>query len=688
MAFPYPPLPGEDSLRLLTLKAGSFLDPLEGDLTPTAFSSKPKYLALSYTWDAPTTEQSDLPAAFSGEADDLVCYKEATLALNGHDVSIRHNLALGLRYLRSTSLPLILWVDTVCINQADIDERNSQVAIMALVYSRATAVVAWLGLNAQKVLHQAFYTFDQDGGKQLSMVMHDLYKAGNSKELAPWFAGHLATSTTAHTRHIVESRAAAEEALARIADSGENTNMMVMATAYWQRVWVVQEVCLARRIFFVYGSALFVDEDAVQQAHQAKNLKVTSGMKNMLDARRMRFSDDVRLETLIEEFASQMCTDPRDKIYGLLGLANDVTAVESSSNADGGEGSGEEEEGMKYSGDEDVEFIIDYRRAYYDIWCDTVQYLFRCPHYFVPPHLDTDEGELTRLRHKRLTNIVRFAGLVQNTLQDEVERELLVGSAAPSTIPNEEGHARLRGPRLHGRHVVPARGYLAGKILDLGPAYGDFVGSFRHQTAWRTKWRRHYRREPDLQGFREMEEPYAAKILAYDEVDVARVARIQSDAFVAFRSPDDGPLDQLTDTRADTDRAGIIDGLLESHSIEAAEEAAAEPAPSGQVYRFLGTDHCMGLAPAGAAVGDWVLRFWDCDAAVVVRPRDPASPDTVYTLVGRADVADRYDRKGPLGDALADKALTRYQYGGGEDKRIDMVMDWHTLQRVTASIAT
>ncbi|KAI0430298.1 heterokaryon incompatibility protein-domain-containing protein [Xylaria sp. FL1042] len=684
MAFPYPPLPDTDALRLLTLRPGEFFDPLEGDLAPVTFLERPKYLALSYTWGDPTSEQPSLPPTFTKHMslwDDprSVYWEEPTLALNGHNIPIGHNLALALRYLRSASQPLTLWVDAVCINQSSIDERNAQVALMALIYSRATAVVAWLGLNGPEMLAK-FPGFDQDDSTRAAKAMNNVYERGNSKELASWFADHTSASSGTGSRNPAESRAAEKDALERIAAANKHGNTMVMATSYWQRLWVVQEVGLAQKIFFVYGPTLFVDEETVRSAHQAQMLKVPRGMSNMLDARHMRFTNTVRLETLIESFAGQICTDPRDKIYGLIGLANDVSAAENSSTAEDG-GDDDDTTSIQYSGNEDVTFVIDYRRSFYDMWCDVVQYLFRCPHYFVPDHLDTDEGELARLRHERLTNVVRFAAIVQNTLQDEVEHELTHTLASLSA---SEKKSLLRGPKLFGRHLVPVRGYVAGKILDIGPSYADFVASFRHQTMWKAKWRKHYRKESDLMQLREMEERYAMKILQYDDGDVARIAPIQEESFVAFRSPDNGPLEDLTAAGTHVDGTQLIDSMLAKLSIESVRQAVSD----GGVSRFLGTDYCMGLAPRGSVVGDWVLRFWDCDAAIVVRPYDTNDPTSVCELVGRADVADIRDRKGQLRDTVADEALTRYAYDDGEDKRVDMVMSWHTLQRITASVNT
>jgi hypothetical protein len=37
-----------------------------------------------------------------------------------------------------------LWIDAICINQADLDERKQQVQLMRDVYSGASRVVVWL----------------------------------------------------------------------------------------------------------------------------------------------------------------------------------------------------------------------------------------------------------------------------------------------------------------------------------------------------------------------------------------------------------------------------------------------------------------------------------------------------------------------------------------------------------------
>ncbi|KAI1826569.1 hypothetical protein F4861DRAFT_65068 [Xylaria intraflava] len=60
-------------------------------------------------------------------------------------------------------------------------------------------------------------------------------------------------------------------------------------------------------------------------------------------------------------------------------------------------------------------FIIDYSKHFYDIRCDAVEYRMQCSYY---------RGKIADLHHDRLTKLIRFAALLQNTFLGEVEREL------------------------------------------------------------------------------------------------------------------------------------------------------------------------------------------------------------------------------------------------------------------------
>lgn len=69
-----------------------------------------------------------------------------TIRKNGitYQKKVSETLGLALKYLRGPA-DRILWIDAICIDQTDTDERSNQVSMMSLVYTRAKQVCIWLG---------------------------------------------------------------------------------------------------------------------------------------------------------------------------------------------------------------------------------------------------------------------------------------------------------------------------------------------------------------------------------------------------------------------------------------------------------------------------------------------------------------------------------------------------------------
>lgn len=130
------PLPCDGSaIRLLRLKASDKPhSPIYGNLTVVRLNRETRYEALSYFWgDANTTEN---------------------IFVNGEIIAITTNLAAALRALRHPQHDRTLWIDAICINQGDLDEKASQVALMRNIYTNCSKTTAWLGpsdKSSQKV---------------------------------------------------------------------------------------------------------------------------------------------------------------------------------------------------------------------------------------------------------------------------------------------------------------------------------------------------------------------------------------------------------------------------------------------------------------------------------------------------------------------------------------------------------
>ena len=132
-----PPLrSGTGEIRLIHLHSGKLADPLECALSCTSFGIGPRYEALSYTWRS-LHDGQELPSV--------------PLRINGTAVFVLPNLGHALRSLRLEDRERVLWIDFLCINQADTVERGDQVRQMSTIYSRAEQAVVFLGAEAPNI---------------------------------------------------------------------------------------------------------------------------------------------------------------------------------------------------------------------------------------------------------------------------------------------------------------------------------------------------------------------------------------------------------------------------------------------------------------------------------------------------------------------------------------------------------
>ena len=87
------------------------------------------------------------------------------LIVNGKKCMVRSNQWALLFRLRIFLTPRTLWIDALCINQRDIEERNAQVSIMSDIYRQADILSVWLGEAADnsdlvmEVLHPVYHKY-------------------------------------------------------------------------------------------------------------------------------------------------------------------------------------------------------------------------------------------------------------------------------------------------------------------------------------------------------------------------------------------------------------------------------------------------------------------------------------------------------------------------------------------------
>ena len=68
-----------------------------------------------------------------------------TIELNGMPIPVGHSLWTFLDEMRSQGRFRTYWIDAICIDQSNVQERNHQVQLMKVIYSQAESVSIWLG---------------------------------------------------------------------------------------------------------------------------------------------------------------------------------------------------------------------------------------------------------------------------------------------------------------------------------------------------------------------------------------------------------------------------------------------------------------------------------------------------------------------------------------------------------------
>jgi hypothetical protein len=295
--FKYSPLPSQDSIRLLKLMPGVGDTPLAFTLSSTQLLSsagqrRELYEALSYTWGDPT-QQSE-----------VLC--------GGARFLITASVFEALLHLRCGTSIRALWIDAICINQHDLEERASQVALMQFVYAQATRVIVWLGrdddltgtaINAIERL----YNFIPQNGSLL-----ERFNWATSEQKVP--QGQRLTGLEG-------------VALARF-----------FQRAWFKRVWVIQEAVFADQAIVMCGDlsikwdhlALVCHSGVLREAARVSAAMVRAS-PGILAIRRMealrQTNNPVPFLNLLASARMLDATDPRDKLFAVKHLAQDDAYV-------------------------------------------------------------------------------------------------------------------------------------------------------------------------------------------------------------------------------------------------------------------------------------------------------------------------------------------------------------------------
>ncbi|KPI34981.1 uncharacterized protein AB675_11890 [Cyphellophora attinorum] len=309
---------------------------IRGSLDVVTFNSNDQYATLSYVWDH----------------DNL----DGSIELCGFTKRISLGLARIIRRLYDSQIRRV-WIDQLCINQDDLQERNRQVARMQDIYRGGLECFVYLGEGTgfrgdlNSMLRWIRFSVDhaaKAANGDLAVSILDLYLRRDARF-------HPARSSTNMVADCIDGNLRDLLPCHRCID-------YITAQDYWHRGWVVQELLSSRRVYCLIGDEEFsweairslafdvpiirsseantaalrkiratnaVDRseerawtwswDSNLEARSADNLRAFNRFMGLLEVCR-----DQNLVSLLQSARMLKTSDPRDKVFAMLSLASDA----------------------------------------------------------------------------------------------------------------------------------------------------------------------------------------------------------------------------------------------------------------------------------------------------------------------------------------------------------------------------
>lgn len=292
------------SLQKVTIPRSCLSRPLESDFEAIDLASegsdveKPDFIALSYVWGSPDDPQE-------------VIVESAPEGAN--KISITRNLDVAIRNVRRTRAHLVVWIDAICIDQGNLNERSYQVAFMDTIYTIASFTIVWLGPEEDDS-HHAIEMITAIGRRVEATSGHTFERRPDAPPREP-------------DEPILESMT--EEM--PYGEKDLSTIITFLERPWFSRLWVRQEIALADSARVQCGRSLVEWDNLRNAAVWIITKPLAPKIPNELRERRALIKKPVgnvcevslsllAYEGLRRDNEGVRFTDPRDSIYAVKRL--------------------------------------------------------------------------------------------------------------------------------------------------------------------------------------------------------------------------------------------------------------------------------------------------------------------------------------------------------------------------------
>ena len=321
------PLKFGDETRLLQLLPGCEDSDLIGELVHVRLQDNPIYEAISYTW----ADESGI-VNHSGN----LYIKSSNMIMK-----ITSNCEAALRRFRNELDPKFLWVDSICVDQQNLLERSEQVELMTRIYKQAQRVLVFIGNPLDDELQDYYELFDyirtelrHGGGVKclkncIGKYFKKYFKRVPNSEKFYSICSILSIVSTDCSFHL------------RLRD----TLVKFLSYFWFHRIWVIQEVIMAQAVTFYFGTFVidwedislerppptsdwehittysFDFENEIDSAFISIRPDLESDIPPVLRLRKEIKFTGAKFIDLLSVSRTCAASDPRDKIFALLGMA-------------------------------------------------------------------------------------------------------------------------------------------------------------------------------------------------------------------------------------------------------------------------------------------------------------------------------------------------------------------------------
>ncbi|KAM7210859.1 Heterokaryon incompatibility protein (HET) domain containing protein, partial [Rhypophila decipiens] len=343
----YQPLPPDSHhIRVAIISPGIWREVVQCELKVLDLGDESEqYEAISYCW---------------GDEQD-----KATVIINGNTVPVTKSLNDALKRLRTREKKRTGWADAICINQDDLNERQQQVELMKDIYSRATEVHVFTGeslVSSLNVQSGGLFEWDEpricrwyNDTRDLPMlqIFTRLVEMERDNDIgATCLRPQMAEICAIAILLALGKDQCFHELAAETFESPSSATWAAgisvledfLLQPWWLRVWVVQEVVMAKRATVHFGQCVFPSElleDIYWKIvnHRDSGCCILSGNTVlpkptlwMIDRLVLKVAplviqreadDDGFSGTLLGLLSMSRirdASDQRDKVYGVLGL--------------------------------------------------------------------------------------------------------------------------------------------------------------------------------------------------------------------------------------------------------------------------------------------------------------------------------------------------------------------------------